>query len=187
MGIPGPSGDSPVLQTIGTGAYQLAELAVDLIEAQIKSNILQALSNIRAERQDPIVTTEPPREYFQYEMAHVYRAPAVFTIIQDMDFREETMGANHINAADRIVVAVVVEDRLKRLVVKKAWRYQAAMMQILHQVSLTSADGTLRLFSRVKRCSFSGVVNLKDPKAADAVFRQEMSLQLQVEHIENLE
>lgn len=187
MGIPGPSGNMPVLQTIGTGAYNGAELAVDLIEAQIKANILQALANVRAERQDPIVTTEPPREYFQYPTAHVYRAPAIFTIIQDMDFRENTINPNHINALHRIVVAAVVEDRKQSLVVKKAWRYQSALMQCLHQVTLTSGDGSLRLFSRVNRCSFSGLINLKDPKAADAVFRQEMSLQLQVDHIESLE
>lgn len=187
MTIPGPSGNTPVLQTVGTGAYQLAELAVDLIEAQIKGNIVQALTNVRTARQDPSVTTEPPREYFQYETAHVYRAPAVFTIIQEMDIRDDRMQPNHLNAADRIVVAVVVEDRLKRLVIAKAWRYQAAMMQCLHQVSLTTADGTLRLFSRVTRCSFSGIINLKDEKAPDAVFRQEMSLLLNVEHVENLE
>lgn len=186
MSIPGPSGNTPVLQPVGTGAYQLAELAVDIVEAQIRANITTALANVRTQRIDPIVTTEPPREYFQYEEAHVYRAPAIFVIIQDMDFHDDR-NPNHINASNRIVVAAVVEDRLKRLVVKKAWRYQSALMQCLHLVSLTSADGTLRLFSRVKRASFSGVINLKDPKSAEAVFRQEMSLQLQVEHIENLE
>jgi hypothetical protein len=186
MGIPGPSGNSPVLQTVGTGAYNGAELAVDLIQAQVQANIAQALLNVRTQRMDPIVTTEPPREYFQYEMAKGYRCPAVFTIAQDMDFRESTQGQNTINASDRIVVAVVLEDRKKELLVKKAWRYQAAMMQCLHHVSLTTADGTLRLFSRVKRCQFSGIINLKDEKAPEAVFRQEMSLQLTVDHIENL-
>lgn len=187
MGIPGPSGNSPVLQTVGNGSYLLAELAVDLIEAQIKANIAQALANVRTERQDPIVTTEPPREYFQYEKAQGYRLPAIFTIIQDMDFRGETQKPNHVNALDQVVVAVVVEDRLERTVVKKAWRYQAALTQCLHQVSLTSADGALRLFSRVRRCAFSGLINLKDKNAAEAVFRQEMSLTLAVEHVENLQ
>lgn len=178
---------NPILQPVGTGAYDLAEIAVELIEAQIKANIAQALANVRAHRVDSTVTTEPPREYFQYAMAHVYRAPAIFTIIQDMDIQSDLTKANHINGLNQIVVAAVVEDRLQRLVVRKAWRYQAALMQCLHEVSLTSADGTLRLFSRVKRCSFSGEINLKDEKAADAVFRKEMTLKLQVEHIENLE
>lgn len=186
MVIPGPSGNSPSLETVGTGAYNGAELAVDLIQAQIQANIAQALTNIRTQRQNPIVTTEPPREYFQYQTAHGYRCPAVFVIAQDMDFRESAQGQNTINASDRIVVAVVVEDRKRELLVKKAYRYQSAMMQCLHHVTLTTADGTLRLFSRVKRCQFSGIINRKDEKAPDGVFYQEMSLQLSVDHVENL-
>ena len=173
--------------SLGPGAYNLAEVAVFLIQSQIQGNITQALSNVLAERSTPAVSVESPREYFIYEMAHVYRAPAIFTIIQDMDIRNDSMKANHLNAMNRIVVAAVVEDRLRDRVTVKAWRYQAALMQCLHLVSLTSSNGTLRLFSRVRKCSFSGIINLKDEKASDAVFRKEMSLELQVEHIENLE
>lgn len=185
--IPGPSGNSPVLQAPATGAYQLAELVVDLLQAQVQTYILTALQNVRAQRLDNTVTTEAPRSYFTYEEAEVYRAPAIFTIIQDTDVRPDVQKANHVNALSRVIVAAVVEDRTKELVVKKAWRYQAALMQLLHLVRLTTADRTLSLFSRVKTCSFSPVVRLKDPKASDAVFRQEMSLTLNVEHIENLQ
>lgn len=169
------------------GAYRLAETTADLIEATIKTNIAQALANVRAERLDPVVTTEIPKEYFQYETAHVYRAPAVFIIIKDQIPRDSVMGANHINAMTDVVVAVVVEDRLQRLLVKKAYRYQAALAELLHQVTLTNSDGSVRLFSRVQNFQFSGLINLKDDKAPDAVFRKEVSLKLQVEHIENLE
>lgn len=186
MVIPGPSGNSPTLESVATsGAYNGAELTADLIEAQVQANILQALSNVRSYYNDPITTTEQPREYFQYETAHGYRCPAIFTIVQDMDFRESQVGQNHINSSDRVVVAVVVEDRKREVLVKKAYRYQAALMQCLHHVSLTTADGTLRLFSRVKRCQFSGIINIKDEKLPEGVFRQEMSLQLAVDHIEN--
>lgn len=183
--IPGPSGNTPVLQTVGTGAYNGAELAADLIQAQVMANISAALTNVRTQRQENIVTTEPPKEYFQYRAAQAYRCPAVFTIVDDMDFREGE-GQNTVNASDRIIVAVVIEDRKRELLVKKAWRYQAAMMQCLHHVTLTTADGTLRLFSRVKRCVFSGVIDFKDETAPDGVFRQEMSLTLNVDHVENL-
>ena len=186
MVIPGPSGNSPSLSTVGTGAYNGAELTADLIQAQIQANISNALANVRSYRSNPIVTTEPPREYFQYEVfAHAYRCPAIFTIVQDMDLREAQQGQNHINASVRVVVAAVVEDRKESLLIDKAWRYQAALQQCLHHVSLTTADGALRLFVRVKRCEFSGIINLKDEKAPDAVFRKEMSLQLTVDHIEN--
>lgn len=188
MVIPGPSGSTPFLQPVAvSGAYQGPELVADLIQAQIKANILQALVNVRAEREDPIVSTEPPREYFQYATAQVYNAPAIFTIVQDMDLRDETQLSNHINSQDTVVVAVVVEDKLREKLVKKAWRYQAAMMQCLHRVQLTTGDGALRIFSRVKKCQFSGIINLKDEKAPQGVFRQEMSLRLVIDHIENLE
>lgn len=186
--IPGPSGNSPVLQAPAPGrTYQMAELVVDLLQAQMQAGILVALTNVRNQRADNTVTTEAPREYFQYEQAEGYRTPAIFTIIQDTDVRPDVQKSNHVNALSRVVVAVVIEDRLRDLTTKKAWRYQAALMQLLHGVRLTTADGTLSLFSRVKTCTFSPVVRLKDPKAADAVFRQEMSLLLNVEHIENLQ
>ena len=168
------------------GAYRLAEIAVELIQSHIQGNIASALASVRTERNDPIVTTEPPKEYFIYEEAHVYRPPAIFTIIQAQDIRNEKMGANHINAADTIYVAAVVEDRVARLVTIKAWRYQAALMEILHQVSLTSSDNAVRLFSRVQNCEFSGLINIKKSDS-ETVFRKEMSLKLMVEHIENLE
>lgn len=169
------------------GAFFLAEITADLVEGTIKQNIAQALSNLRQERNDPVVSTEPPREYFQYETARVYRAPAIFVIIKDQTPRDSVMGANHMNMMTDMTVAVVVEDRLERLLVKKAYRYQAALTQLLHQVSLTNSDASVRLFSRVQNFQFSGLINLKNDKAPEAVFRKEVSLKLQVEHIENLE
>ena len=169
------------------GAYQLSEITADLIEMSIRSNIAAALANVRSQRLDPTVTTEVPKEYFQYEAAHVYRAPAIFTIIKDQTPRDSIMGANHVNMMSDVVVAVVIEDRLARLLVKKSYRYQAALFQLLHQTTLTTADDSVRLFLRVQNMQFSGVINLKNAKASDAVFRKEVSLRLQVEHIENLE
>lgn len=171
------------------GAYKLAETAVNLIQEAIKANIATTLANVRTDRADGVVSTEPPREYFIYETAHVYRAPAVFTIIRSQDIRNSEKNANHINAMDEIIVAVVVEDRLERLLEIKAWRYQAALMPILHQVSLTNSDGSVKLFSRVQSCEFSGIINVKDKQSPNStnVFRKEMSLKLQVEHVENLQ
>ena len=169
------------------GAYQLAEITVGLIESAVRQNIATTLATLRVDRNNPIVTTEPPREYFQYESAHVYRAPAIFTIIKNMDIRDSVKNANYINSLCEVIVACVVEDRLERLVTVKAWRYQAALMPILHQVTLTNSDHTVKLFSRVQNCEFSGIINLKNENAPDAVFRKEVSLRLQVEHAENLE
>jgi len=168
-------------------AYYLAETIVNLIQSSIQQNIAATLAAVRQERDDPIVTTEPPKEYFIYETPHVYRPPAIFTIIQDQNIRDEVMQSNQINSNCNIVVAAVVEDRIERLVTIKAWRYQAALMPILHQVSLTNSDQSVRIFSRVQNCQFSGIVNIKKPESPENAFRKEVSLRLHVEHIENLQ
>lgn len=169
------------------GAYYGAELAVDLIQAQIQATIATNLANVRIERDDPIVTTEPPREYFIYATANVYRPPAIFTIFEHQEIRNSQSNGNHINAVDSIVVACVIEDRLEKLLTIKAWRYQAALMQSLHQVTLTNTDGGVRIFSKVQSCEFSGIVNLKAKNAQEQIFRKEIGLRLSVDHIENLE
>lgn len=167
-------------------AYRMAEVAANLIEAQIKANIADALQNIRDLQTDGKVTTEPPRDYFQYEDAIGYRAPVVFTIVRGINVRNSEMAANHINALDDILVAVVVEDRVKSRVTTKAYRYQAALMQVLHLASLTSADSATKLFVRAKEFNFSGIADIKNENDQTNIFRKEVSLSLDVEHIENL-
>lgn len=169
------------------GAYYGAEIAIDLIEAQVKQNIAAALSAVRTERADAEVTTEPPREYFIYPNANVYRAPAIFTIFESQRILDRSTSGNHINAVDSIIVACVVEDRLERLLTVKAWRYQAALMQCLHLVNLTNSGGGVKLFSRVDSCEFSAIVDLKGKQGLDQMFRKEVGLRLLVDHIENLE
>ena len=171
------------------GAYYGAEIASDLIQTQIQNNIASALANVRAARGDGTVTTEVPKEYWFYPTAQVYRAPGIFTIFEHQQIKNIKSDGNHINAIDSIVVACVVEDRLERLLVVKCWRYQAALMQCLHLVSLTNTDGNLRLFVKVDSCEFSPIVNLKGKAVAggDMIFRKEIALRLHVDHIENLE
>lgn len=168
--------------------YRLIETTVRLIEKQIKDNIADALEEIRLLHADALVTLEPPKEYFIYERsAHVYRAPAVFTIFRNQDFRNDAKNANHLNSMCEGYVAIVVQDRNETNLEIKSWRYQAALTKLVHEVTLTSSDGAVRLFSRVQNCEFSGVINLKNPNASESVFRKEVSLRLQVEHVENLQ
>jgi hypothetical protein len=169
------------------GAYRGAETAVNLIQTQIQNNIATALADVRALRTDDVVTTEIPREYFIYSDANVYRPPAIFTIFEAQQIINHKSDGNHINAIDTIIVACVVEDRLERLLTIKSWRYQAALMKCLHLVALTSLDSSVILFSKVDSCAFSGIVNLKGKTGQEQIFRKEMSLRLEVDHIENLE
>ncbi len=172
-------------------ARHLTETALTLITDLIKKEIGGALQKIRTIRPDNTVTTEiPPTEsYFNYPEAHGYRCPAIFVIDKPnvgMDFRQGEIGANHINALLNIDVSVKVEDRLKRLLVLKALRYQAALHQILDQTPLASSDGKVKLYSRVKRIVPSGLYTYtEDEKDTKAVFYFEYRLELEVDFFEN--
>jgi hypothetical protein len=169
------------------GAYKGPEIATDMIQEHIKATIAQNLANVRNNRATAVVTTEPPREYFIYPTENVYRAPGIFTIFERMQITNIVSNGNHINAKDYMTVACVVEDRLERLLTIKCWRYQAALMQSLHQVVLTNADASVKLFLRVDECVFSDPVALTGQEGKDQIFRKEVGLKLIVDHIENLE
>lgn len=169
------------------GAYYGPEVVSQLIEAQIKSTISTNLANVRASRIDPVVTTEPPREYFIYPTSNIYQPPAVFTIFESMKISNPQSNGNFINSKDTVTVACVVEDRLEKLLTIKTWRYQAALMQSLHQVNLINEDGGLKIFIIVDECVFSNPVSLTRLEAKEQIFRKEVGLRLIVTHIENLE
>ena len=169
------------------GAYYGPEVAIELIQAQIQANIATSLANVRSARSDAIVTTEPPKEYFIYPTSKVYRPPAIFTIFEHQEIKNQESAGNFINASDSIIVSCVVEDRLERLLTIKSWRYQAALMQCLHLVHLTTSDGGLTLFSKVDSCEFTPMVNLVGKQGQEQAFRKEIGLRLIVDHIENLE
>lgn len=169
------------------GAYLGPEIATQMIEAQIKATIEQNLANVRAARTVAIVTTEPPREYFIYPTSNVYRPPAIFTIFESQKIFNSQSDGNHINSQDNVTVACVIEDRLENLLTIKAWRYQAALMQSLHQVNLINSELSLKLFIRVDECIFTNPVSLTSRESKEQIFRKEVGLRLVVDHIENLE
>lgn len=170
-------------------SHWLAERQYTLIEAAIKSGIATALAAIRTDRADAYVSTESPhtQSYFKYASAKAYRCPAVFIIPQSIDLQNAARGANHINAEAKVAVSVVVEDRDLNHLVVKSWRYQAALHKVLHESSLTSGDGKVRLFIKVERITFSPEFSdEKDPHQGAGVFRKEVLLECNVDHIENL-
>jgi len=166
---------------------QLVETDVDLIQAQIKNNIAAALAAVRSQRNDPVVTTEPPRDYYIYPKPKGYRTPAVFIIPDRLEFMKHERGANHINAVSRINITVLIEDKHADLIAIKAWRYQAALHEVLDQVSLTSSDERVKITVVVTNAAFSPLYsNTDDPSAPNAVFRKEISLECEVQHYETL-
>lgn len=168
-------------------SYRLTEITVNLIIAHLKANMPTALATLRTDRADSRVTTEPPTSYFIYPRAKGYRPPAVFVIAEETDFRLEETGPNFVNATDIIHVAVLVEDKDRESLTIKAWRYQAALAKLLNLTDLVSADTTVKCVTKILRNTFSPeYTNARDENAADAVFRKEVVLELEVEHYEKI-
>lgn len=167
-------------------ANNLAEIAVDLIEAHIKANIGTALTEVRTARADAFVTTEVPQSYFIYPKPTPwgYRCPAVFVIVENIDFKLDR-GQNHINSRMKINVAVLVEDKDLDHLTVKAYRYQAALNKILEETALSDAALTVRYIVKVIRAEYSTVYSNAqrdgDPQGA---FRKEVLLELEVEDFE---
>jgi hypothetical protein len=167
-------------------SLKLIESTVLMIEAHIQSNIVAALVEVSTDRADNLVSMEPPASYFRFPSAVGYRSPAVFIIAEEMDMRLSG-GQNFVQALANVNVAVLVEDKDYYALTLKAWRYQAALVKLLHEVQLDSVDG-VRLVSKVGRISFSSIYpgdrREDDP---DEIFRKEVVVELDVEHYENIQ
>lgn len=164
----------------------LVETAVDLVKAKLQTELPAALNDIRINRADNLVTLEPPRDYYVYPKAMGYRTPAVFVIGDRIDFLKERRGANHINAAIRVNVTVLVEDKDAERITRKAYRYQAAIHQVLDQKRLFSADGDAALTVVIQSASYSPLYSNLAAGDPQAVFRQEIALELDVFQFEPL-
>lgn len=169
-------------------AQNLTETTVILIRDYLKANMAQALASIRTERADAQVTTEAPKNnnYFIAPRQAVYNAPGVFIISDRIDFRLGSKQANHINALVRVYVSVVVEDRDTTRLTIKAYRYQAALHQLLAQTSLTTATNDVKLIVKVTDATYSPeYTNAQKSGDPQGVFRKEVLLTCEVEHYEN--
>lgn len=161
-------------------AHNVTEKTVDLILTHIKSKIATALTEVRTERDDPQVQTPPPRSYFIYEGSWAFQCPAIFVVPVSVDFNLDR-GGNFINATVDTVVSVVVEDRLKDLLSKSAWRYQDALHNILDNAQLESATGDVKIVTKVKGADYSETFSVQND---NTIFRKEVALRLDVEHWE---
>lgn len=163
----------------------LVETAVDAIIGKLKTDLPTALADVRLNRGDNLVTMEAPRDYYVYPRAKGYRSPAVFVIGDRIDFQKDRKGANHVNAAIRVNVSVLVEDKDAERLMRKSYRYQAAVHQVLDQQPLTSLDGAVRMTLVIQNAAFSGLYSNLEPGDPQAVYRQEISLELDCFQFEN--
>lgn len=163
----------------------LVEETRDLVMAEIKSKISAALAAVRADRADPQVTTDIPKSYFIFDGAHTYQCPAVFVVVDSVDFPEDITGANFVDAVVKMLVSVVIEDREADKLTIKAERYQAALFQILHWKPLEDVPNKVKIFTRVVRAEFSPLFTKVREAGVMGEFRKEVALELEVKHWEN--
>lgn len=165
----------------------LTEKTVEMVEKIIRDNIATALQEVSTDRVDNLVSLETPYSYFRFPNAIGLRAPAIFTIAEDMDFRLQ-QGQNFISATTKISVAVICEDKDHFLLTQKVWRYQAALTKVLWNTEALSSDNRVKIICKVVRNTFSSIFprdrREDDP---DEVFRKEVVVDLEVEHYENIE
>ncbi len=169
-----------------SNAYrQLAEGAVELMISTIKAHISGALDTVGSAVGIPQVSLENPKSYFIYEQPQDFDCPAIFVIMDDLDFKIEERKSNFVNAQDRINVAVTVEDQDMDLLTIKAWRYLSALHSVLDNTTMTSTNSKLVLKCVVYRARFSDVYSRQEPNGPGGKFRKEMMLECGVTHLEN--
>lgn len=169
-------------------APRLLEGDVDLIIAHLRSNIAAALSDVRTDRTDDRVTTEPPqtKSYFTYWPTKAYQAPAIIVMAEAQNNRQAEKQSNFIASRNEINVAVVIEDREEEKLTRKAFRYASALHQLLECQQLTDGAGKLKIHVRVDRVENGDIYFGTDRREApEAVFRRAVTLYCEVEHFEN--
>lgn len=161
----------------------LTEYTRDLVSDHIKANIATSLANVRADRADKIVSTEPPRSYFIYDGANTYQCPAIFTVVDSFTVPDEVTGNNFVDAVVKLFVSAVVEDRDAALLTVKVERYQSALFALLHRITLEDQPKNLKIYTRVLSAAFSPLYTKN--KDGEGIFRKEASMELEVKHWEN--
>ena len=166
----------------------LVESDVYLIKNYLSANMQAALLDVASVHPTyPVVSVEPPTDYFIYTHARAYRTPAVFIIPERMDMKKRERGQNHINAETRLNVTVVIEDKDAERIYLKAYRYQSALAGLLDQASLTTDEGKVKIVVVIENMHFSPLyTDAKDVTDPRAIFRKEVSLELAVQHFETL-
>lgn len=163
---------------------KLAEGASDLIVDYIQAHISAALDAVATgvASNQPKMSIENPKAYYVYPKAKAYDSPAIFVILDEMDFNIQLNKSNFINATDKVNVSVVVEDQDESILSYKAWRYQSALHSVLDEATMVSSDNKLQLKCVVYRASFSTLYENTDGPGG---FRKEVVLQCEINHAEN--
>lgn len=142
----------------------LTENATDMIVDYVRANIETALSAISAEKltlpagKGNGIAIPKPREYFITSRVPdgyaALQAPSIFVVCDSVDF-QKARGANFLDGTMKFGIAAIVEGQTLDFITRGAWRYQAALSQILDNLGLTSVDGSFRIKIIVQGAEFS--------------------------------
>ncbi|HCW05858.1 MAG TPA: hypothetical protein DGG95_00640 [Cytophagales bacterium] len=166
-------------------SQNLVEYTVNQLIDHMQTNLPTALADVRTDRIDALVTTEPPQNssYFIYEKIIGYKTPAIVTVATDVDFRL-ARGPNSVSALIGVVVSCVVEDRIANNLTIKTYRYSDALYSVLNRAQFTDDVNLRKSIVKVTRMDFSRTVENVSQDTSNP-FRKEVMLTLEVEHYEN--
>lgn len=163
---------------------RLGEGCRNLIIDYLKAGLPDALNEVGAAAKDPQMTLEDPRQYFVYEKPQGLALPAVFVIVDSINFRIAEKQANHVNAKARVNVSILVEDQDEETLTYKADRYLSALHGVLDQANIVAEDGAQALTVVVYNATFSPRYMAQEAQGDGGKFRKEVLLECQVELME---
>ncbi len=170
--------------------FYLIENATDMLGEYIVSNVGAVLASIRAQRNSEEnlgIATPVFKDYFIAPKYSALQPPALFIICDDIDFKKEQRGANFIDATAHYTFAAVSEAQTVEQVARATWRYQAALAQLLDNLSLTTTDGAFRIKVIVKGADFNQEYDVSTEAGNTAKrWRKEVHLKCDVEFWQQL-
>lgn len=168
------------------GDPQLVEKVVDLIKNHLQTNLGTELAVVSSNR-DNLVSMETPinESYFIYAPVAGYRKPAILIIAEERDNQLERNGANFVDSIVNMHIACIVEDQDLERLVRKTYRYQAALHKLLFNRGLTSSDNLVKIVVVVNRERFTPeYTNAQAKDNPQGAFCKEVHLECSVKHWE---
>jgi len=162
----------------------ISESMVDLIIKRIQENIKPELDGIAAEKNDPTLVLQEPQSYFIFENAINLTCPAIYVLVNDVDFKNER-GQNFIDAQEHVQISVVFEAPTEDKCVRGLWRYVDALFNVLDHWQLSTPDNRSKNVLIQTGVAYTGLVKTADQQ--QNIFRKEAMLTFNVEHWETLQ
>lgn len=162
-----------------------AEESIKGVTSLIRAGITAALTKVSVDRADNMVNLIPPREYFTYEQPKGFTLPAIFTMVDRVDFHKDR-GANFHAATVQMSVAVLLETMRQDQLTLMAYRYLDAMLEVLDLAQYVDPDpaNKVKMTVLVKNAVFTPAYSNAGDNT-QGLFRKEVHLACDIEHYSN--